>query len=52
LWPLVFIIPGILIISKNGKPKNRNNDQKASASEFGASSTTNVPGTTVEENKL
>ena len=52
LWPLVFIIPGILIISKNGKPKNRNSDQKVTASEFGAGSTANAPGSTVEENKL
>ena len=28
LWPLVFIIPGLLIISKNGKRRNYHEDEK------------------------
>lgn len=51
LWPLIFIIPGILIISKNGKT-NKWNTGKAPDTEFSATNAGTDTGSAVEENKL
>ena len=66
LWPLVFIIPGILIISKNGKRKRYNeetifveepttpptNPTGTTSSTTSSSGTVSDTGTTTEEPKL
>ena len=50
LWPLIFIIPGILIISKNSTI-NKWNNTKAPGNDFSATNVADT-GPAVEENKL